>query len=229
MKLKWVSSSESSLFALQILELLEEWKLCWGPCITGSSPNNSSFTHSCWQDWCFCLDMFYGYRFRIWIYVQPWDMYVFQRMLVPPSVWWMHFTEITGRCRVTSTVGLSLWLEAFWSLHQENSPICLACLSFFLPMKDNQAEFFSYRSTPSFPAWHGPSFPCSLSFSSGNEFFCSVLGVAAFILYFSWQWGKEKMRREYFACLDSWIQLVVHWGREKDLKSMDKEGKTAIS
>lgn len=103
---------------------------------------------SCWQDWCFCLDIFYGYRFRIWIYVQPWDRYVFQRMLVPPSVSWVLFTEISGRCRAASTVGLSLWLEAFWSLLKENAPICLACLSFFLPMKDNQAEFFSYGSTP---------------------------------------------------------------------------------
>lgn len=33
------------------------------------------------------------------------------------------------------------------------------------------------------------------------------------------------MRREYFASLDSGIQSVAHWGREKELKSMYKEGK----
>lgn len=35
------------------------------------------------------------------------------------------------------------------------------------------------------------------------------------------------MSREYFACLDSGIQLIAHWGREKELKSMYKEGKIA--
>lgn len=111
MKLKWASSSKSSWFALQILELLEdEWKLCCALCMTGcSSPNNSSFTHSKFMLasllLCFCLDIFYGYRFRIWIYVLPWDMYVFQRMLVPPLVSGGHFTDISGRCRAASTVG----------------------------------------------------------------------------------------------------------------------------
>lgn len=193
MKLKWASSSKSSWFALQILELLEdEWKLCCALCMTGcSSPNNSSFTHSKFMLasllLCFCLDIFYGYRFRIWIYVLPWDTYVFQRMLVPPLVSGGHFTDISGRCRAASTVGSHFgWRLSGLSTRKMLQSVLPACL-LFLPVKDNQAEFFSCRSAPSFSAWHGPSFPCSHCFSLGNEFFCSVLGVAVFILYFSWQ------------------------------------------
>lgn len=103
---------------------------------------------SCWQDWCFCLDMFYGYRFRIWIYVLPWDMYVFQRMLVSPSVSWVHFTEISERCRAASTVGLSLWLEAFRSLHKENAPICLACQSFISSCEGQSSRIFFMQKCP---------------------------------------------------------------------------------
>lgn len=172
--------------------------------------------------------MFYGYRFRTWIYVLPWDTLCLSKDVGSPSVSWVHFTEISGRCRAASTVGLSLWLEAFGSLHKENAPICVACclfFFFFLWRTIMQNFFHTEVRTPLLSAWHGPSFPCSLSFSSGNEFFYSVLGVAAFILYFSWQWGKEKMRREYFACLGSGIQLVAHWGGKKSWSLCIKKGK----
>ena len=37
------------------------------------------------------------------------------------------------------------------------------------------------------------------------------------------------MRKEHFACLDSGIQLVAHRGREKEPKSMFKEGEKATA
>lgn len=73
--------------------------------------------------------------------------------------------------------------------------------SFFLPVKDSQAELFLYRSTPLLSAWHGPSFPCSLSFSSGNELFCSVLRVADSIIFFFLAMGKGENEKRIFCLL----------------------------
>lgn len=218
MKLKWVSSSKSLWFALQILELLEEWKLCRAPCMTGcSSPDNSSFTFrsSCWQDWCFCLDMFYGYRFRIWISVLPWDTYVFQRLLVPPSVSWVHFTEISGRCRAASTVGFSLWLEAFWSLHKENAPICLACL--FFSSCEGQSSRTLYTEAPlsSLPAMDQAS-PAVFPFPQAMS--CSALCLGLQLLCFIFPGNGE---------MGKWEENILLLGLGNPVGCTLREGKRA--
>lgn len=140
----------------------------------------------------------------------------------PRSVSWGHFTEISGRCRAASTVGLSLWLEASPQGKCSNLS-CLPVFYFFLWRTIKQNLFHTEVPLCSWPGMDQAS-PAVFPFPKANS---SALCLGLQLLYFTFPGNEERSKWEYFACLDSVIQLIAHWEREKELKSTYKEGKIA--
>lgn len=159
----------------------------------------------------------------------PETRYVFQRMLVPPQ-----FHECTS-LRSVGGAGLpALWGSHFgWrlsglSIRKMLQSVLPAVFFFFLPVKDNHAELFSYRSTYPFAlclAW--TKLPLqSFLFLRQWVFLLCAWSCSFYILFFL-AMGKGENEKRIFCLLGLRNPVGSTLRGEKELKSLYKEGKIA--
>lgn len=231
MKLKWVSSSKSLWFALQILELLEEWKSessavlpAWLAVVVQIIAalllevlvgKTGAFVWICFMD----TDLEFGFL------CCPETRMSFKGCWFPPQ-----FHECTS-LRSVGGAGLpALWGSHFgWRLSGLSTRKMLQSAlpaSFFLPVKDSQAELFIQKHPfPLCLPWTKLPLQSFLFLRQWVVLLCAW-GCSFYALFFL-AMGKWENEKRIFCFLDSGIPLVAHWGREKELKSMYKEGKIA--